>query len=72
MAFIDTDEFLVIRDGTPDMPTLLRDYEGWACAYRDTEMDQYVSCGLDNARYFDAAEGLPGLSGTGRGRQYGL
>jgi hypothetical protein len=27
MAFIDTDEFLIIRDGTSDMPTLLRDYE---------------------------------------------
>lgn len=24
MAFIDTDEFLVLRDGTPDMPTLVR------------------------------------------------
>jgi Glycosyltransferase family 92 len=28
MAFMDMDEFLIIRDGTPDMPTLLRDYEG--------------------------------------------
>ncbi|KAI7840766.1 hypothetical protein COHA_005580 [Chlorella ohadii] len=26
MAFIDTDEFLVLRDGTPDLPTLLKDY----------------------------------------------
>ena len=26
-AFIDSDEFLVITDGTPDLPTLLRDYE---------------------------------------------
>jgi hypothetical protein len=28
MAFIDTDEFLVLRDGTPDLPTLLNDYMG--------------------------------------------
>lgn len=27
MAFIDVDEFLMLRDGTPDMPALLRDYE---------------------------------------------
>ena len=26
-AFIDADEFLVPMDGTPDLPTLLRDYE---------------------------------------------
>lgn len=26
MAFVDADEFLVIRDGTPDLPALLRDY----------------------------------------------
>jgi hypothetical protein len=26
MAFIDTDEFIVLRDGTPDIPTLLKDY----------------------------------------------
>lgn len=28
MAFIDTDEFMVLRDGTPDLPTLLKDYVG--------------------------------------------
>jgi hypothetical protein len=27
MAFVDVDEFLLLRDGTPDMPTLLKDYE---------------------------------------------
>lgn len=27
MALIDLDEFLVIRDATPDLPTLLHDYE---------------------------------------------
>lgn len=27
MAFIDVDEFLILRDGTPDIPTLLRGYE---------------------------------------------
>ncbi|GAB4813551.1 hypothetical protein N2152v2_000597 [Parachlorella kessleri] len=27
MAFIDVDEFLILRDGTPDMPSLLKDYE---------------------------------------------
>ena len=30
MAFIDTDEFLVLRDGTPDMPTLVRAAGWWA------------------------------------------
>lgn len=28
MAFIDTDEFLVLRDGTPNLPTLVRAAEG--------------------------------------------
>jgi hypothetical protein len=27
-AFIDVDEFLVIMDGSPDLPSLLREYEG--------------------------------------------
>lgn len=27
MGFIDADEFVVLTDGTPDLPTLLRDYE---------------------------------------------
>jgi hypothetical protein len=27
MAFIDVDEFLVLRDGTSSVPALLRDYE---------------------------------------------
>lgn len=27
MAFIDADEFFVIKDGTPDLPVLLREYE---------------------------------------------
>ena len=27
MAFIDADEFFVIKDGTPSLPALLRDYE---------------------------------------------
>ena len=26
-AFIDADEFLLLTDGTPDLPTLLRGYE---------------------------------------------
>ena len=29
MAFTDADEFLVIKDGTADLPALLRDYEGF-------------------------------------------
>ncbi|PSC70639.1 glycosyltranserase family 2 [Micractinium conductrix] len=28
-TFTDVDEFVVISDGTPDLPTLLRDYEGY-------------------------------------------
>lgn len=28
-GYIDMDEFLVITDKTPDLPTLLRDYEGY-------------------------------------------
>ena len=32
MAFIDVDEFLVIRDATADLPTLLREYEAEAGA----------------------------------------
>ena len=28
-AFIDVDEFLVIMDDSPDLPSLLRDYEGY-------------------------------------------
>ncbi|KAI3434496.1 hypothetical protein D9Q98_002571 [Chlorella vulgaris] len=28
MAFIDTDEFIVLRDATSDLPALLQDYEG--------------------------------------------
>ena len=27
MAFIDADEFFVIKDGTPGLPALLREYE---------------------------------------------
>ncbi|KAK9834899.1 hypothetical protein WJX81_007252 [Elliptochloris bilobata] len=27
MAFMDADEFFVLKDGTPDLPALLRDYE---------------------------------------------
>ena len=27
MAFIDADEFFVIKDGTPSLPALLREYE---------------------------------------------
>lgn len=30
MAFVDADEFLVIRDGTLGLPALLRDYTGSA------------------------------------------
>ena len=26
MAFIDADEFIIIKDGTADLPTLLQDY----------------------------------------------
>ena len=29
MAFIDADEFFVIKDGTPSLPALLREYEGF-------------------------------------------
>ncbi|PSC70518.1 hypothetical protein C2E20_5985 [Micractinium conductrix] len=29
MSFTDIDEFLVITDSTPDLPTLLQDYEGY-------------------------------------------
>ncbi|PSC75466.1 hypothetical protein C2E20_1036 [Micractinium conductrix] len=29
MSFTDADEFLVLTDGTPDLPTLLRDYESY-------------------------------------------
>ncbi|PSC71964.1 glycosyltranserase family 2 [Micractinium conductrix] len=29
MSFTDPDEFLVLTDGTPDLPTLLRDYESY-------------------------------------------
>ena len=28
LAFIDADEFLVIADGSPSLPALLKDYEG--------------------------------------------
>ena len=27
MGFLDTDEFLIIKDGTPHMPALLKEYE---------------------------------------------
>ncbi|PSC70849.1 hypothetical protein C2E20_5610 [Micractinium conductrix] len=58
LAFIDSDEFLVITDGTPDLPTLLRDYErygglaaNWRIlgssghqAHQDSTLLAYTAC----------------------------
>lgn len=65
MAFIDTDEFLVLRDGTPDLPALVRT----CCQCRLFRMGHglvavaQVVVAVASCRWYFTAASLPGAAG---------
>ena len=73
-AFTDADEFLVLTDGTPDLPTLLRDYEsygGLGANWRIFGSSEWRAWQLVDSRAACMTGGRGGLPGLGREGQEG-